>query len=147
MKSGKVWGETELVLQTPFIEFHRIWVHQGGFCSLHKHEFKWNMFYVTSGELAVHIHKSDYELIDTTVLGPRQWTTVKPGEFHSFEAVHDTMAFELYYPEPLSEDIIRKTVFQGWWTTVKNILIKKWFKVLSRYIVYIFNEIFRTHYL
>ena len=110
MKSGKVWGETELVLQTPFIEFHRIWVHKGGFCSLHKHEFKWNMFYVTSGELAVHTHKNDYELIDTTVLGPRQWTTVKPGEFHSFEAVHDTMAFELYYPEPLSEDIIRKTV-------------------------------------
>ena len=57
MKSGKVWGETELVLQTPFIEFHRIWVHQGGFCSLHKHEHKWNMFYVTSGELAVHTHK------------------------------------------------------------------------------------------
>ena len=85
MKSGKVWGETELVLQTPFIEFHRIWVHQGGFCSLHKHEFKWNMFYVTSGELAIHIHKSDYELIDTTVLGPRQWTTVKPGEYHSLK--------------------------------------------------------------
>ena len=56
MKSGKVWGETELVLQTPFVEFHRIWVHQGGFCSLHKHEHKWNMFYVTSGELAVHTH-------------------------------------------------------------------------------------------
>jgi len=43
-------------------------------------------------------------------LGPRQWTTVKPGEFHSFEAIQDTMAFELYYPEPLSADIIRKTV-------------------------------------
>ena len=110
MKSGKVWGETELILQTPFVEFHRIWVHEDGYCSTHKHEYKWNMFYVTSGELEIHIHKNDYDLIDSTILKHGEWTTVKPGEFHSFEAEKDTLAFELYYPEPLSEDIIRKTV-------------------------------------
>jgi len=113
MKSGKVWGETEVVLQTPFIEFHRIWVRKGGFCSLHKHEFKWNMFYVTYGRLKVLIHKNDYDLVDITELGPNEWTTVKPGEFHSFAASEDTTAFELYYPEPLSEDIIRRTVGGG----------------------------------
>ena len=110
MKAGKVWGETELVLQTPFVEFHRIWIKAGGFCSTHKHEFKWNMFYVTSGKLQIHVHKNDYDLVDTTELGTNEWTTVKPGEFHSFEAVEDTLAFEVYYPEPLSTDIIRKTV-------------------------------------
>ena len=110
MKAGKVWGETELVLQTPFVEFHRIWIKAGGFCSTHKHEFKWNMFYVTSGKLQIHVHKNDYDLVDTTELGPNEWTTVKPGEFHSFEAIDDTLAFEVYYPEPLSTDIIRKTV-------------------------------------
>ena len=110
MKSGKVWGETELILQTPFIEFHRIWVHSGGYCSTHKHDYKWNLFYVISGELEIQIHKRDYPLIDKTILGPREWTTVKPGEFHSFQAKEDTMALELYYPEPLSDDIIRKTV-------------------------------------
>ena len=68
------------------------------------------MFYVKSGELAIHIHKKDYALVDKTILGPNEWTTVKPGEFHSFEAIEDTSAFELYYPEPLSEDIIRETV-------------------------------------
>ena len=110
MKAGKVWGETELVLQTPFVEFHRIWIKAGGYCSTNKHEFKWNMFYVTSGKLQIHVHKNDYDLVDTTELGPNEWTTVKPGEFHSFEAVDDTLAFEVYYPEPLSTDIIRKTV-------------------------------------
>ena len=110
MKSGKVWGQTELILHTPFIEFHRIWVRSGGYCSTHKHDYKWNMFYVKSGELAIHIHKKDYALVDKTILGPNEWTTVKPGEFHSFEAIEDTSAFELYYPEPLSEDIIRETV-------------------------------------
>ena len=60
MKSGKVWGETELVLQTPFVEFHRIWVHQGGFCSLHKHVYVKNrtpldepIFYETQQKVSV----------------------------------------------------------------------------------------------
>ena len=110
MKSGKVWGQTELILQTPFVEFHRIWVHAGGYCSTHKHKFKWNMFYVRSGKLKISIHQEDQGLIDITTLEANEWTTVKPGQFHSFEAVDDTLAFELYYPEPLSPDIIRKTV-------------------------------------
>ena len=110
MKSGKVWGTTEIILQTPFIEFHRIWVHSGGYCSTHKHEYKWNLFYVRSGKLKIHINKKDYALVDTTVLEAGEWTTVKPGEFHSFQAEEDTLAFELYYPEPLSDDIIRETV-------------------------------------
>ena len=63
-----------------------------------------------SGELEIQIHKRDYPLVDKTLLGPREWTTVKPGEFHSFQAKEDTMALELYYPEPLSDDIVRKTV-------------------------------------
>ena len=49
-------------------------------------------------------------MVDKTLLGPREWTTVKPGEYHSFQAKEDTMALELYYPEPLSDDIVRKTV-------------------------------------
>ena len=110
MKSGKVWGTTEILMQSPIIEIHRIFINKGGFCSNHKHEFKWNMFYVTSGELEVHIHKEDQNLIDVTILRQGEWTTVKPGEFHSFRARKYTLAFELYYPQPLSEDIIRKTV-------------------------------------
>jgi mannose-6-phosphate isomerase-like protein (cupin superfamily) len=110
MKAGKVWGNTELIFKNPFIEFHRIYAEKGGFCSTHMHEHKWNLFYVTSGHLKIHVNKNDYDLTDVTELRALQWTTVKPGEFHSFEAVEDTQAFELYYPEPLSDDIIRKTV-------------------------------------
>ena len=49
-------------------------------------------------------------MIDTTTLRGTQWTTVKPGEYHSFEAISDVLAFEIYYPEPLTDDIVRKTV-------------------------------------
>ena len=110
MKAGKVWGNTEMVFKNPFIEFHRIYIKEGGYCSTHKHDFKWNLFYVSEGHLKIHVHKNDYDLVDTTELRGTQWTTVKPGEFHSFEAVTDVQAFELYYPEPLSDDIIRQTV-------------------------------------
>ena len=110
MKAGKVWGQTELIFKNTFIEFHRIFVGAGGYCSTHKHDYKWNLFYVTSGKLKIKVHKNDYDLIDETILGHGEWTTVKPGEYHSFEAEDDTLAFELYYPEPLSDDIIRQTV-------------------------------------
>tara|TARA_B100001750_G_scaffold242340_1_gene255566 strand:+ start:2673 stop:3020 length:348 start_codon:yes stop_codon:yes gene_type:complete len=110
MKAGKVWGSTELLLQTPFVELHRIYVRKGGFCSTHMHQRKWNLFYVIFGELDVHVYKNDYDLKDTTHLHEGDWTTVKPGEFHSFEGVIEVDALELYYPETLSEDIIRKSV-------------------------------------
>lgn len=110
MKAGKVWGTTELIFRNPLIEFHRISIKEGGFCSTHKHEYKWNLFYVQEGTLQVHVHKNDYDLIDTTTLRGTQWTTVKPGEYHSFEAISDVLAFEIYYPEPLTDDIVRKTV-------------------------------------
>ena len=111
MKAGKVWGETELIFKNPFIEFHRIWVNAGGYCSTHKHDYKWNLFYVSYGQLKIKVHKNDYDLVDETILEEGEWTTVKPGEYHSFESTsRDCRAFELYYPEPLSDDIIRQTV-------------------------------------
>ena len=35
---------------------------------------------------------------------------VKPGEYHLFKANKDTIAFEIYWPELLSEDIQRRSV-------------------------------------
>ena len=110
MKSGKVWGTTEILMQSPIIEIHRIIINKGGFCSNHKHEFKWNMFYVIKGTLQIFVHKNNYDLVDITELVSGEYTTIKPGEYHSFKAVSDVYALEIYYPELLSEDIVRKTV-------------------------------------
>jgi mannose-6-phosphate isomerase-like protein (cupin superfamily) len=111
MKYGKVWGTTEPLIETPLIEFHRITIKPNMQCSLHKHTQKWNAFYVVKGVLQIVVFKNDYDLEDTTNLGPGDFTTVKPGEFHLFKSneMH-VEAFELYYPSALSEDIIRKTV-------------------------------------
>lgn len=47
MIAGKVWGQTELIEANGACEFHRIEYKAGMQCSEHKHEFKWNGFYLS----------------------------------------------------------------------------------------------------
>lgn len=110
MISGKIWGKTESLLVTPLIEIHRIFINKGCVCSMHKHEFKWNMFYVVSGELAIEVEKNDYELVDTTIIKSGEWTSVRPNEYHRFRSITDVECLEIYYLEPLTTDIVRKNV-------------------------------------
>ena len=111
MKIGKVWGQTEPLLQTPFIEIHRLLILPNRRCSLHAHQFKWNTFVVLEGRLTIEVHKQAYALVDRTELGPGEITTVRPGEKHRFITGRQSVkAIEVYYPEPLSEDIIRQDV-------------------------------------
>lgn len=108
--TGKVWGNTSAIIQTPLVELHKINIKAGYKCSEHKHEHKWNGFYVISGTLEIHVRKNNYELTDVTVLRAGDFTTVRPGEYHWFSSITDCVALELYYPEVLSEDIVRKSV-------------------------------------
>jgi mannose-6-phosphate isomerase-like protein (cupin superfamily) len=75
------------------------------------HRWKWNFFLVVSGELFIDVEKNDYQLIDETRLGPGDAVTVKPGEYHQFRTgKKPCLAYEIYYCEPLSQDIIRRNV-------------------------------------
>jgi len=109
-KAGKIWGSTELIHANGVLEFHRIDFKAGGVCSKHKHEFKWNGFYVVNGKMKIKVWQKDYDLIDETVLGPGDFTRVKPGLLHSFEGIEDGVAFELYWAEFNHDDIQRETV-------------------------------------
>lgn len=110
MKKGKVWGTTETVIATPFCEVHRILVEAGGHSSWHHHARKWNAFTLYSGELR--IETEDGKLVTQLDLGQGDVTSIPPGVVHRFVNVSGDEAWglELYYPEGLSEDIIRATV-------------------------------------
>ncbi len=113
MKSGKVWGLTELIHHNPVLEFHRVEIKEGGYCSKHKHQYKWNGFFVESGSLQIKVWKNygnDNELIDITVLNSGDFMQVKPGEYHEFRALKETIAFELYWAEFDPADIVRESV-------------------------------------
>lgn len=111
--AGKVWGITELIHANGIMEFHRVNINKGGVCSKHLHKHKWNGFYVERGKLLIRNWKNDYDLIDETVLEGGDWYVAKPGEYHQFEALEDTIAFELYWPMLLidehPDDIVRET--------------------------------------
>ena len=107
-KAGKVWGQTQTLFSNPAVEIHRIEVTKGGKCSKHCHRFKWNAFYVESGKLLIRVWKNNYDLVDETILCPGDVTKVTPLEYHQFEALEDTVAFEWYWGEFDPGDIQRE---------------------------------------
>jgi mannose-6-phosphate isomerase-like protein (cupin superfamily) len=110
MIAGKVWGTTEEIEANGVLEFHRIEMEAGGVCSKHKHEFKWNGFFVEEGIMKIRVWQNDYDLIDETTLGPGQYMKVKPGVYHQFECIQSGIAYELYWAEFNKHDIVRETV-------------------------------------
>lgn len=110
MKAGKVWGTTELIEANGALEFHRIEMIENGVCSKHMHEFKWNGFFVESGKMLVRVWQNDYDLVDETIIGPGEYTKVKPGVYHQFVCIESGVAYELYWAEFNHSDIVRETV-------------------------------------
>jgi mannose-6-phosphate isomerase-like protein (cupin superfamily) len=110
MQAGKVWGKTELIEANGALEFHRIEMEKGGVCSKHLHEFKWNGFYIETGQMLVRVWQNDYDLVDETLLREGDYTKVKPGLYHQFECVQSGIAYELYWAEFNHNDIKRESV-------------------------------------
>lgn len=112
MIAGKVWGETQIVLQTPLVAIHRLRILPNSFCSLHHHEGRWNAFLVIQGRLLVEVKQKDYDLTDVTELCKGDVTTVAPMLPHRFRTESDgAECFEIYYPPTLEiHDIIRKDI-------------------------------------
>ena len=108
MINGKVWGSTQKIFENQNFEVHRIEIKKGGYCSKHKHDYKHNLFFIESGQLEITVWKDGLE--DTTTIGPLQTSDAKPGQFHQFNAKTNVIAYEVYYSEPISGDIIRETM-------------------------------------
>lgn len=104
-KQGKIWGSTEAIEVNPMAELHRIEVRAGYRCSVHRHHYKWNGFYVESGELVIETYREN-SVTDKTVLRAGEYTAVKPGLYHCFVCTRDTVAFEIYWPEPMGDEDI-----------------------------------------
>lgn len=109
---GKVWGTTECLLSTPFLEIHRLTIVPHAHCSLHLHKSRCNAFFVLSGKLWIDVHQDAYKLVDRTLLLPGQTTSVPNGLRHRFCTEDQAVeCLELYYPPPLEPgDIIREDI-------------------------------------
>lgn len=108
---GKVWGTTSILFNKNNVEINRITCTKGGYCSKHKHESKYNMFFVEKGSLEISVWKNNYDLIDKTIIKTQQNCIVDPGEYHIFKCLEsDTVAYEIYWVEIDKNDIERETV-------------------------------------
>ena len=107
----KVWGTTQLIFDRGGVEMHRIVGLAGGYCSKHKHHYKYNLFYVERGRLRVVVF-ADGDLIDEErILSAGESMVIRPGQFHRFWIQeHETVAYELYYLDGCPHDIIREDV-------------------------------------
>ena len=108
MLSGKVWGSTRCLFDKSAFELHRIEVVPGGFCSKHLHYFKYNGFFVESGELEVTVWKPS-GTVDKTLLKAGDSMEVAPREYHRFRSPKGCVAFETYWTVLYSDDIERET--------------------------------------
>lgn len=109
---AKLWGTTEVLISNPFCEVHRITVSAFGFSSWHHHAHKWNAFSVIKGSLCIESRYPGTRKTETIELTPGMVTTVAPGVVHRFISYDsdEARALEIYYPEGLSEDIVRQSV-------------------------------------
>lgn len=108
--SGKVWGVTSKIVGNSNFQLHRIGIEAGGYCSKHLHKHRHNGFFVESGELLIKVWKP-YGLTDLTTLVFGDYTSVPPNQYHMFRAIKDTVCYEIYYSENVSDsDISRETI-------------------------------------
>ena len=115
----KIWGTTEALMRTPMFEMHRLCIKPLHRCSFHVHQFKHNAFYVLYGSLYIDwieheqttpTRSSGCPLHEAT-LCKGDTIMIRPGVYHQFRTGElDCVALEMYYTEPLSEDIIRRNV-------------------------------------
>ena len=107
---GKIWGKTSCLFHKNNVEIHRIEVKNNGYCSKHKHEHKFNLFFIEEGELEITIYRTDANtsIEDVTTLTDGESTYVEPGLYHKFMAKRDSIAYEIYWVELDPADIIRE---------------------------------------
>ena len=109
-KQGKVWGFTTEIFNKNNVEIHRLCGQKDCFCSKHKHEHKFNMFFVERGKLRINIWK-EYGLTEVTELVAGEMSIVPPGLYHMFTILtNNTVVFEIYWVELDGKDIQRENV-------------------------------------
>jgi mannose-6-phosphate isomerase-like protein (cupin superfamily) len=112
LRQGKNWGYTTAFFETSTASAHHLSIRKGGYCSKHRHDHKFNLFYVLSGLLELTIWREN-DVLDITVIEPGQVSGVPPGFWHRFKALEPTEAVEVYEVLLIEPDIEREPGSQG----------------------------------
>jgi quercetin dioxygenase-like cupin family protein len=97
---SKVWGRTRLVHASENSETHELWTGKaGGFCSIHKHANKANVFIVMRGHIRVLVEdKAQPNGLACHELKSGCSLYVGPGVLHQFQVREDgSRLIEVYF--------------------------------------------------
>ncbi len=115
----KPWGSSERLIHDYTVQLERIQIVKGGYSSKHWHKRKRNLFWVTSGKLAIYTfvfnkdgpHVEPHKVARSWLLTPANAPLcIEPDIIHQFVALERTLCYEMYvagggHVEP--EDIVR----------------------------------------
>jgi len=104
-RTKKSWGEKNNIFCNDLCEVSVLNLNPWQRCSWHRHDTKYNLFYVLSGKLILKLEDGE-----TTVLPGQIFTTV-PGEYHEFQTWEDpTVCIEVMFVKYDAHDIQRVTL-------------------------------------
>lgn len=99
----KVWGQTRPISGGHGFEVHYLDILERTVCSCHRHATKWNLFYVVSGEIAVHFYDDPgTEPRETIRVEAGHTLQLSPGIWHRFEGLADSQVLEVYWTDPVN---------------------------------------------
>lgn len=93
----KAWGVQRKILRRDSIHVDEIEVRPGGYCSVHQHERKHNIFQVLHGRLLVLTFNHRMELVRTDDLQLAGHCLIRAGWHHQFWSQGGCVAQEVYY--------------------------------------------------
>jgi mannose-6-phosphate isomerase-like protein (cupin superfamily) len=94
----KIWGTSQRLLVTDFMQVERIQVRKGGYSSVHLHKRKNNLFVVEAGRLQVRLFDPwKKETARLFMVSRGDMKTVEPGIRHQFYADTSVVAYEVYW--------------------------------------------------
>lgn len=104
-RTRKTWGEKENIFCNDLCEVSILRLEPMQRCSWHRHQAKYNLFYVQDG--AINIQMED----GTVRVNRGQIFTTRPGEWHEFQTgEHPARVIEIMYVKYEAEDIEREKV-------------------------------------
>lgn len=104
-RTRKTWGEKNNIFQNDLCEVSVLHLNPKQRCSWHRHDRKFNLFYVLSGKLVLKLEDGFTEVY------PGQIFTTVPGEYHEFQTCDEpTTCIEVMYVKYECEDIQRVTM-------------------------------------
>lgn len=100
----KSWGVKTTLFRNDLCEVSLLDLNGGQRCSWHRHQAKWNQFYVVSGSLQIVTEEG------TATVATGQIFTTNPTQWHEFRTPDGpALVQEIMYVRYDSEDIERKT--------------------------------------